>query len=87
MSTQYSNDKSSVHDMREKAGGQFDKVADQVEGAVKGIADRGVEVGHNVQEVAGNLKTAVDSSIKDQPMATLAIVAALGFVLGAVWKS
>ena len=38
-------------------------------------------------EVAGNLKTAVDRSVKDQPMATLAMAAALGFVLGAIWKS
>ena len=38
-------------------------------------------------EVAGNLKGAVDKSVKDQPMATLAVAAALGFVLGALWKS
>ena len=39
------------------------------------------------QEVASNLKGAVDNSIKEQPMATLAMVAVLGFVLGAIWKS
>ena len=38
-------------------------------------------------EVAGNLKGAVDRSVKDQPMATLAVAAAVGFVLGALWKS
>ena len=37
--------------------------------------------------VAGNVKGAVDKSIKDQPMATLAVAAAAGFVLGALWKS
>jgi len=40
-----------------------------------------------VGEVADNLKTAADRSVKDQPMATLALAAALGFVLGALWKS
>ena len=40
-----------------------------------------------MQEVAGNIKGAVDKSVKDQPMATLAVVAAVGFVLGALWKS
>jgi ElaB/YqjD/DUF883 family membrane-anchored ribosome-binding protein len=40
-----------------------------------------------VQEVAGNLKGAVDRSVKDQPMATLAMAAVVGFVLGALWKS
>ena len=76
-----------VHDLRAKAGDQLDHLADHVESAVKTVAERGREVGENVQQVAGNLKTAVDSSVKEQPMATLAIVAALGFVLGAVWKS
>jgi hypothetical protein len=36
---------------------------------------------------AGNLKGAVDKSVSDQPMATLAVAAMLGFVLGAIWKS
>jgi ElaB/YqjD/DUF883 family membrane-anchored ribosome-binding protein len=40
-----------------------------------------------MQEVAGNVKGAIDKSIKDQPMATLAVAAVLGFVLGALWKS
>ena len=38
-------------------------------------------------EVAGNLKGAVDKSVKDQPMATLALAAAVSFVLGAIWKA
>ena len=49
--------------------------------------EQGREAGEQVQEVAGNIKGAVDKSVKDQPMATLAVVAALGFVLGALWKS
>jgi ElaB/YqjD/DUF883 family membrane-anchored ribosome-binding protein len=40
-----------------------------------------------MQEVAGNFKGALDKSIKDQPMATLATAAIVGFVLGAIWKS
>ena len=85
---QYTNDAGkSVHDLRVKAEDQLDKMADHVESAVKTAAERGREVGDNVQQVAGNLKSAVDSSVKDQPMATLAMAAALGFVLGAIWKS
>jgi len=33
------------------------------------------------------VKRAVDKSIKDQPMPTLAVAGATGFVLGALWKS
>ena len=84
----YGKDASStVQDLRDKAGEQLGKVADQVEGAVHSVTERGREVGQDVQKVAGNLKTAVDTSVRDQPMATLAVAAALGFVLGAIWKS
>ena len=76
-----------VHDLRDKASAKLDRMADTMEGAVKTVQERGREVGENVQEVAGNFKSAVNSSVKDQPMATLAMAAVLGFVLGAVWKS
>lgn len=77
----------SVHELREKATDQIAKVADHVETAAAALAKHGREAGGNVQEVAGNLKGAVDTSVRDQPMATLAVIAAIGFVLGAVWKS
>lgn len=43
--------------------------------------------GEGLQEVAENFKTAIDRSIRDQPMATLAIAAMAGFVIGAIWKA
>ena len=87
-SNSYPRDTSTVaHEMRDKASDQFARVSEHVEGAVKSVAERGKEVGEDVQRVAGNLKSAVDTSVKDQPMATLAMAAALGFVLGALWKS
>jgi ElaB/YqjD/DUF883 family membrane-anchored ribosome-binding protein len=84
----YTNDASNaVHDLRDKAGEQLDKAANRVEGAARTVYNRSGEVSENVQEVAGNLKSAVDTSVRDQPMATLAVAAVLGFVLGAIWKS
>lgn len=86
--TQYSVDPiNSKHDLRDKAVEQFDKVAVQVEGAVKSITERGREAGEEVQAVASHMKSAVDTSVREQPMATLAVAAALGFILGAIWKS
>jgi ElaB/YqjD/DUF883 family membrane-anchored ribosome-binding protein len=73
--------------MADKATDQFNRFADQAEGVASRVAEQGREAGEKVQEVAGNLKGAVDKSVKDQPMATLAVAAALGFVLGALWKS
>ena len=62
-------------------------MAQHVEDFASNAAQQGREAGERIQEVAGNVKGAVDKSIKDQPMATLAAAAAVGFVLGALWKS
>lgn len=87
-SNTYSRDTTDVaHDLRNKASDQMARMADQVEDTMKSVAERGKEVGQDVQRVAGNLKSAVDTSVKDQPMATLAVAAMMGFVLGALWKS
>jgi ElaB/YqjD/DUF883 family membrane-anchored ribosome-binding protein len=89
---------STAHDFKEKATDQFERmadkasdqfktVADQAENVANRVTEQGREAAERVQEVAGNLKGAVDRSVKDQPMATLAMVAVVGFVLGALWKS
>ena len=89
---------STAHDIKEKATDQFERMADktaekfksmadQAEGVAGRVAEQGREAGERMQEVAGNFKGAVDKSVKDQPMATLAAAAVVGFVLGALWKS
>ena len=89
---------SAAHDIKKKATDQFEKlaekatdqfksVADKAEHVASRVAEQGREAGERVQEVAGNLKGAVDRSVKDQPMATLAMAAVIGFVLGALWKT
>ena len=72
-------------DLKDKASEQFKKVADRVEGLASSTVDQFRDTGAG--EVAGNIKGAVDKSVKDQPMATLALAAVVGFVLGALWKS
>jgi ElaB/YqjD/DUF883 family membrane-anchored ribosome-binding protein len=72
---------------RNKATDAFGSAARTAEDAAHRVADQGREIGESFQEVGGNIKGAVDRSVKDQPMATLAVAAALGFVLGAIWKS
>jgi ElaB/YqjD/DUF883 family membrane-anchored ribosome-binding protein len=94
-STQYRSDMKDMKDkaakeverMADKASEQFRNVAGQVEDVAGRVAEQGRDAGERMQEVAGNLKGAVDKSVKDQPMATLAVAAAIGFVLGALWKS
>jgi len=74
-------------DLKDKASEQFSKAADQVETVANRVTEQGREASERMQEVAGNFKGAVDKSIKDQPMATLAMAGVVGFVLGALWKS
>ena len=76
-----------VAKMADKATDQFKQVADQAEQVAGRVAEQGRQASERVQEVGGNLKNAVDRSVKDQPMTTLALAAVVGFVLGALWKS
>ena len=72
-------------DLKDQATDQIKKVADRVEGYGSDAMDKLRETGAGA--VAGNMKGAVDKSVKDQPMATLALAVAVGFVLGAIWKA
>jgi len=72
-------------ELKDKATDQLKKVGDRAEGLAHDAIEQLRETGAG--EVAGNLKGAVNKSVKDQPMATLAMAAAVGFVLGALWKS
>lgn len=70
-----------------KAGEKLNDALESAELTATAVAEQGREAGQRVQAVAGNLKSAIDKSVKEQPMATLAVAAGLGLVLGALWKS
>jgi ElaB/YqjD/DUF883 family membrane-anchored ribosome-binding protein len=76
-----------ISKIKDKASDQFNQVVSQAEDMAHRVANQGREAGESMQKVAGNFKSAIDSSVRDQPMATLAFAAMLGFVLGALWKS
>jgi ElaB/YqjD/DUF883 family membrane-anchored ribosome-binding protein len=83
----YGRPSDQMSDLKDKATDQFGKAVDQAERVANRVSEQGREAGERMQEVAGNFKGALDKSIKDQPMATLASAAIVGFVLGALWKS
>jgi ElaB/YqjD/DUF883 family membrane-anchored ribosome-binding protein len=72
-------------DLKDKATEQFKKVADRVEGYATAAARQLRDT--PAAELAENFQGAVDKSVKEQPLATLALAVAVGFVLGALWKS
>jgi ElaB/YqjD/DUF883 family membrane-anchored ribosome-binding protein len=83
----YGSRSGKISDLKDQATDEFSKAADQAQNVASRVADQGRVAGERLQEVAGNFKGALDKSVKDQPMATLAAAAIIGFVLGALWKS
>jgi ElaB/YqjD/DUF883 family membrane-anchored ribosome-binding protein len=74
-------------DFASAAGERIEGAVQTAERVASDLKQQGHEAGERVGEVAGNLKGALDKSVREQPMATLALAAALGFVIGALWKS
>jgi len=83
----YGGPSDQISNLKQKAADQFGRAADQAESMANRVAEQGREASEQVQEVAGNFKSALDRSVSEQPMATLALAAMVGFVLGALWKS
>lgn len=73
--------------LADKAASKINDAVDRAESTAAAVAERGRDAEERVQQVAGNLRTAVDKSVKEQPMATLAVAAMMGLVIGALWKS
>ncbi len=87
-SSQHSSEDDKLkRDVKEKGQQIAQGISDTVGNAVGMAADKAREAQQGVNEVAGNMRSAVDSSLKNQPITTLAIAAGVGFVLGALWKS
>jgi ElaB/YqjD/DUF883 family membrane-anchored ribosome-binding protein len=83
----YTGKPDQISDFKEKATEQLGRVADRAESVANRVAGQGREASERMQEVGSNFKGALDKSVRDQPMATLATAAIVGFVLGALWKS
>ncbi|MEZ5774869.1 MAG: hypothetical protein R3D33_09285 [Hyphomicrobiaceae bacterium] len=72
---------------RTAAGERASRYAEGIEQSAEHLAEQGREIGEQVQEVAGQARSAVQRSVREQPLATLAVVAAVSFVVGALWKT
>jgi len=57
-----------------------------VDDVVDAARDKGREAVDAVRDVSDTFVDAVDESIAKRPYTTLALVAAIGFVLGATWR-
>jgi len=89
---------STTHEIKQRATDQFERMADNATEQFRNVAEQAEQLANRateqgrvararVEQVTGNFQRALDKSVKEQPMATLAMAAAVGFVLGALWKS
>jgi ElaB/YqjD/DUF883 family membrane-anchored ribosome-binding protein len=76
----------SVRNMAEGAGDRLKSAADTAQEIAGRAAEQARNYGEKAQEAARNFKPYVENSMKEQPMATLAVAAIIGFALGALWK-
>lgn len=74
-------------DLKDKAAEQMDRMGHQMERMAHQASEKADQMSENMRVVANNLDSALRRSIRDQPMTTLAMAVAAGFVLGAIWKS
>ncbi len=78
---------STAHDVKERLADQTEKLGSHMERMAQSASDQASQMGDSMRDVANNIDTAIRRSVKEQPMTTLAMAAAVGFVLGAIWKS
>ena len=78
--------KDHLRDVADAAGERMNETADSTQETAGNIADRVRHHGERAQEAAKQFRPFVEKSLKERPMTTLAVAAAIGLVLGALWK-
>ena len=75
-----------LDDMGAKATDQLGKVTENAQELAGQLAEQAQKYGEQAQEAVKKFKPYVEKQMKEQPMATLAVAAAIGLLLGAMWK-
>jgi len=86
--TQATTDKTKdrMHDLAGAATDRLKEATDRAEEIAGNVAEQARVYGQKAQDAAAQVKPYVEKSMKEQPMATLAVASVIGFVLGALWK-
>ena len=72
---------------KDRARQEIERWLDSVDQASQGVVGQAAAVKDDVMQVADNFTSAFQKSLKDNPQATIAMVAVVGFILGAVWRA
>lgn len=76
---------SSTADKR-RQGTSNDSIIDKASDAAQTVAEQGRYVAAKVQESSEDAYLTVERTVRQQPIASIAIAAAIGFTIGALWK-
>ena len=73
--------------LKQKASEAVDSAQEKFGEAYDEVSARAVKAGDAVRDRANQAVDTLDESLKTHPMSTLAGAVAVGFLLGAIWKS
>jgi ElaB/YqjD/DUF883 family membrane-anchored ribosome-binding protein len=69
-----------------RGGDAWSRAKSSVDDALAGAQDKGRDAASAVREVSDHFVETLDESIKKRPYTTLAIVAGIAFLFGAMWR-
>lgn len=75
-----------LEDAGKAAAERISSAAAGVQSTVEGVADQVRDYGDKVKSATTDLIPSIEKQIKEQPIAMMAAVIAIGFVAGALWK-
>jgi ElaB/YqjD/DUF883 family membrane-anchored ribosome-binding protein len=79
-------DKNKAQGLAGAAADRLMETAARAEEIAGNVAEQARVYGQKAQDAAAQVKPYAEKSLKEQPMATLAVASVIGFVLGALWK-
>jgi ElaB/YqjD/DUF883 family membrane-anchored ribosome-binding protein len=75
-----------LRDMADTTTDRFKNAGEKAQETASSMAEQARRYGEKAQNAVRQFKPFVERSLKEQPVATLAGAAAIGFLLGALWK-
>ena len=78
--------KDRLRDMADATGERVKETVDSAQEMTSTIAEQARHHGERAQKAVKQFRPFVEKSLKEQPITTLAVAAAIGLVLGALWK-
>ncbi len=78
--------KDRLRDMADATGEKLKAGTAEAQKMAGDVADQAQEYGAQAKDMAGEFTKFLEKSAKEKPIQTMAAIAAIGFVVGAMWK-